>query len=775
MPASRLPAVEHLTLANGLRVVVCHAPRLKRAAASLRVAAGSHDVPTAWPGLAHFLEHLFFLGTERYPDDQKLMTFVQRNGGQLNASTRERTTDFFFELPLPAFGEGLDRLCEMLAHPRMTVEDQLREREVLHAEFIAWSRDAKAREQIRLLDPICATHPLKAFHAGNRFSLPVPRQAFQQALRDFYQRFYQAGQMTLCLTGPQSLEELKTLASIHGEYFVSGDAVRQIEPPRLMDRATFVQSVDKTGRSNLLFAWENLPDAADEAAAFLCHHLNSGHPDGLAAQLRTRGLAETLKAEVLYQFAGQLLIKVEMVLGHDSAIASKLVPTEGSHPAIALILDWFTFFKACWPKARDDYNRLQQRRLDTCGALDLAHHFARKAPQGLSERGGEALVALLGQLTAHSEFAVETVDWQLPEPNPFLTSQSDNSGAEGAIYLRWTLPAPQPALWQMLEQRLHALAEDAKQAGVNLAFLAYGNNWQLKLVGLNAPLPMILEQALRLLSHPDDAALARHGHLSQEPALIPIRQLLKSLPDHYLSSASGEIIQDVQVLWAATRWISFATGLSEQTELATNAALGLTPGRKDQSSRQAIALQPGKHWRSEASDSSESAVLLFCPASSLSVADEAAWRMLAHLASGPFYQHLRVELQLGYAVFSGFRQIDGQGGLLFGVQSPSASVQELVQHISDFIAQIPELIGSADLPQQQQTLAAQLDSAGMESASEAEMLWQAHLAGHGADYPNRLFTAVMDQQKTALLKAADQLEKASAGWLILSNSSSRTY
>ncbi|WP_341521578.1 pyrroloquinoline quinone biosynthesis protein PqqF [Pseudomonas sp. G.S.17] len=775
MPASRLPAIEHFTLANGLRVVVCHAPRLKRAAASLRVAAGSHDVPLAWPGLAHFLEHLFFLGTERYADDQKLMTFVQRNGGQLNASTRERTTDFFFELPLAAFGEGLDRLCEMLAHPRMTLEDQLREREVLHAEFIAWSRDAKAREQIRLLDPICANHPLKAFHAGNRFSLPVPRQAFQQALRDFYQRFYQAGQMTLCLTGPQSLAELKALASNHGGYFIAGEAFRQIEPPRLLQSETVVQSVDKSGGMNLLFACEHLPDAADESVTFLCHHLNSAHPGGLVALLRARGLVETLKAEVLYQFAGQLLINIEMVSGHDSAIASKLAPTGESHPAIALILDWFRFLRSSWPAARADYNLLQQRRLDTCGALDLAQHFARKAPQGLSESGGKALIALLEQLTAHSESAVEKVDWKLPEPNPFLTSQGENSGAEGAIYLRWTLPAPQPALWQMLEQSLHALAEDAKQAGVNLAFTAYGNDWQLKLVGLNAPLPMILDHALALLSTPNDAVLSRYGQLDQQPALIPIRQLLKSLPDHYLNSVPGEIIQDVQALWASARWMSFATGLSEQTEQATNAALGLTPGRQGQSGQQAIVLQPGKHWRSEASDSSESAVLLFCPTSSLSVADEAAWRMLAHLASGPFYQRLRVELQLGYAVFSGFRQIAGQSGLLFGVQSPSASVQALVQHITDFIAQVPELIGSADLPQQQQALAAQLDSAGMESASEAEMLWQAHLAGHGADYPKRLLAAVMDQQKTALLNAADQLEEASAGWLILSNSSSRRH
>lgn len=59
-------ATRHLTLANGLQLTLRHAPRLKRSAAALRVHAGSHDAPGKWPGLAHFLEHLFFLGTRAF-------------------------------------------------------------------------------------------------------------------------------------------------------------------------------------------------------------------------------------------------------------------------------------------------------------------------------------------------------------------------------------------------------------------------------------------------------------------------------------------------------------------------------------------------------------------------------------------------------------------------------------------------------------------------------------------------------------------------------------
>lgn len=94
-----LDAIRQLTLANGLQLTLRHAPRLKRSAAALRVHAGSHDAPAKWPGLAHFLEHLFFLGTPRFPLEDGLMRYVQALGGQVNASTRERATDFFFEVP----------------------------------------------------------------------------------------------------------------------------------------------------------------------------------------------------------------------------------------------------------------------------------------------------------------------------------------------------------------------------------------------------------------------------------------------------------------------------------------------------------------------------------------------------------------------------------------------------------------------------------------------------------------------------------------------------
>ena len=140
---------------NGLRLHLAHDPAASRAAAWLRVAAGSHDEPSAHPGLAHFLEHLSFLGGAAFPGDERLMPGCSC-GGQVNASTRGRTTDYFFEVTAEHL--GLARLIDMLARPLLDIDAQRREREVLEAEYLARSADEQTIDAALALG-LPAGHP----------------------------------------------------------------------------------------------------------------------------------------------------------------------------------------------------------------------------------------------------------------------------------------------------------------------------------------------------------------------------------------------------------------------------------------------------------------------------------------------------------------------------------------------------------------------------------------------------------------------------------------
>ncbi len=777
MPAPAHPHHTHLTLANGLRISLRHAPRLKRCAAVLRVAAGSHDVPLAWPGLAHFLEHLLFLGTERFPAGEGLMAYVQRHGGQINASTCERATDFFFELPVSTFAAGLERLADMLARPRLDLEDQLREREVLHAEYVAWSQDAKAQQQVALLKGLAADHPLRGFHAGNRDSLPVEREEFQKALREFHGHFYQSGQMTLSLAGPQTLDELEALAQRFSAQLITGPLHPQASPPALMQgQARRYQHLDSGHLHHVITC-----DAPREALDFLCTWLNASAPGGLLAELKTRHLASALQASVLYHFAGQAVLDIDFTLDTENEPATHIE---------ALLHDWLSLFAhSDWTPLREEFALLNARQQQTQGALALA----RNDREDLSEQGVAALKALLDSL--HLPPAEHR--WQLPPNNPFLrppvkeeraglirgqtsahrglrTFAQDRSRGrrdvtaltfsqaladdsdEGALYLNWRFDAPAPA---GLENTLQPLRENARQAGVELSFETAGNDWLVKMTGLHEPMPAVLEMLAQRLNLPQDAA---------PPAtpMIAIRELLKALPT--CCATDSVDASDQPASWATARWHGLGLGVPAAREALIKAAAVRLPGQPALIERSLQHLGGQRVWHEVKTDSTEAALLLFCPAPSQSLVDEAAWRLLGHVLQGPFYQRLRVELQLGYAVFSGIRQINGQTGLLFGVQSPSVSRDAIVDHVQALLAQLPELIDSRD-DLSNLALAQQFSSEVLTPSQAAELLWQASLAGHSSDYLEQLQPLIQSRSREDLQRAAQQLNEAAGGWRCVAN------
>lgn len=349
----------------------------------------------------------------------------------------------------------------------------------------------------------------------------------------------------------------------------------------------------------------------------------------------------------------------------------------------------------------------------------------------------------------------------------FSQALPDN-GREGAVYLRWQLAAQAPLDFQSrLDRHLQDVREEARQAGVDVIFEASAHQWLLKLVGLQAPLPLVLEHVLAKLAQPLPMAQA-----GEEIPPIPIRQLLKALPNHRRQTSTLPMPDNDRNLWTTAHWDGLSIGLSTATQAALGPVLARVPGIAGADVSLATAPRRQRIWHRFQTHGEESAVLLFCPTATSALADEAAWRWLAQLCQTPFYQRLRVELQVGYAVFSGLKQVDGQTGVVFGVQSPSLSAAELIAHFTQFLAGLPALIQQLDeasLTRQQQALAAQLQSNALPFAQAAELLWQGKLAGRPSDYLEHLSAAILCLDRAQLEVAAQGLLDAQGGWYCLSN------
>ena len=100
-----------MTLENEMRILLINDPEGDKSAASLDVKVGCSLDPKPLYGTAHFLEHMLFQGTDKYPSENEYSAFMTNNGGSNNAYTSLTDTNYHFDCSNEAFEESLDRLA----------------------------------------------------------------------------------------------------------------------------------------------------------------------------------------------------------------------------------------------------------------------------------------------------------------------------------------------------------------------------------------------------------------------------------------------------------------------------------------------------------------------------------------------------------------------------------------------------------------------------------------------------------------------------------------
>ncbi len=212
-----LKQYQPVTLDNGLRVLLIHNDESSKSAAALAVNVGHFNDPRDRQGLAHFLEHMLFLGTENFPDGSEYQKFISQHGGNHNAWTGTEHTCFFFDIGAEHFDLALERFSEFFISPLLADEFVVSERENIDAEFTL-----KLKDDIRRLydvhkDTVNPKHPFSQFSVGNLDTLADrDGKNISKEVQAFFTRYYRAHYMTLAIEGPQPLAELHTLAE---QYF----------------------------------------------------------------------------------------------------------------------------------------------------------------------------------------------------------------------------------------------------------------------------------------------------------------------------------------------------------------------------------------------------------------------------------------------------------------------------------------------------------------------------------------------------------------------------
>eukprot|EP00477_Mikrocytos_mackini_P001102 GAHX01001183.1.p1 GENE.GAHX01001183.1~~GAHX01001183.1.p1 ORF type:complete len:1011 (-),score=261.22 GAHX01001183.1:29-3019(-) len=202
-----------ITYPNGFKVLLISDPNVKQAKGTMLISVGSTKDPNEYLGLAHFLEHMVFIKSEKYPEVDHFMSYVGRNDGYTNAYTASDRTCFYFSIAAQNYEHALDIFAEFFHNPFVFDESFVnREVNAVHSEYVNSKSEDYWLTQYLLQNHIRPEIDHGKFNMGCLESLGNNPQ-IMSALKDFHSKYYTPNNMTLVLCTNQNIEAIETMAN----------------------------------------------------------------------------------------------------------------------------------------------------------------------------------------------------------------------------------------------------------------------------------------------------------------------------------------------------------------------------------------------------------------------------------------------------------------------------------------------------------------------------------------------------------------------------------
>ncbi|MBA3816678.1 MAG: insulinase family protein [Parachlamydiaceae bacterium] len=288
-----------LKLSNGLEVYLASDPQGSQSSAALVVKAGSWQDPPAYPGIAHFLEHMLFLGTKKYPNESEFDGFVAEHDGQTNAFTSTDFTAYAFSIDSDAFGAALDRFSQFFIAPIFNPSGVARELHAIDQEYAKNIENDDMREYYVYKELSNPEHPNHAFSMGNKETLAKVSQA---TLKQWYQEHYSANCMRLVVNSSLPLNELVKMVT---EDFVAIPNYNlpplhidaEMIPAEIKGHMVYIEPITHMRKVTLIWSLPAKFGAMQETKPYLlvCQMLNNEGKGSLLTDLKRDRLAEGIE------------------------------------------------------------------------------------------------------------------------------------------------------------------------------------------------------------------------------------------------------------------------------------------------------------------------------------------------------------------------------------------------------------------------------------------------------------------------------------------------
>ena len=282
--ANPIDQAESTTLDNGLKVVSATMPNTQAVSYAVLINAGSRFEDSDQAGISHFIEHLVFKGTRRWPTPRAISEQIEGVGGVLNASTGKELVTYWCKVPAPRFAKGSSVISSLVTEHLIPAEDVDRERSVILEEIDMYYDDPQSMTELLSERITYPDHPMGRDIIGSRETLNAIDRG---DLLDFISKRYEPHSTVVAVAGKPSHAETVAMAEREFGSWASdrAPAQRDYSDGRVTGRALHVEE-RSTEQANMLLTMP--APAQNDPDRFALSLLNAALGQGMSSRLFQR-------------------------------------------------------------------------------------------------------------------------------------------------------------------------------------------------------------------------------------------------------------------------------------------------------------------------------------------------------------------------------------------------------------------------------------------------------------------------------------------------------
>jgi predicted Zn-dependent peptidase len=278
-------------LANGITVVM---EKRNLPVVSLCIAnkfGGAHE-KSEEKGVAHFIEHLLFTGTENRSHED-ISREIEKKGGILNAFTAHEITSYWFKMPAEKLFSGMDILVDMLKNPKFDSEKFEKEKKVILEEIKMYHDDPR-RHAMELLETAMYEKPFGELIIGSKETVSSLNRV---QVKDIFEKVYNPSNFMVVVVGNADFEEVCNYLEKNFESGEGGSESKEI----VKKNEEIIEERDNIDQAHLVFGFHGplISDEGHTTLEVLDSYLASGMSSKLFLEIREkRGLAYAVKSSI---------------------------------------------------------------------------------------------------------------------------------------------------------------------------------------------------------------------------------------------------------------------------------------------------------------------------------------------------------------------------------------------------------------------------------------------------------------------------------------------